>query len=186
MKRYVDFLKKVNCIRKANNPTCIVVYGGGANGKIIEKLLMENNIKVDYLVDSRANISDEARNVYSPNRLKEEKGSVLVIVSPHHIPYILEIDKKLEENGFKKNENYINFIQDQVIEENKKTYYFDPFLGINVLSDIEGFKISGNAESKNRIMILGNCTSTQSENTISWVDYLFDKIKCCGGRLRYF
>ena len=71
----------------------IIIGGSGINGKRIQQVLSMAKINVAYFVDSRQN-SD----VFSPNRLlAEDKNESLVIVSPHHIPYIMEIDRQLEE-----------------------------------------------------------------------------------------
>lgn len=138
------------------------------NGRQIQKTLSLVEISVEYFVDSRF-----GGDVFSPDRLTQEnKSECFVIVSPHHIPYIMEIDKKLEKWGWVKDDNYINFVTDDIILANQEINYFDPFLGYSQVRDIEGFTIYGHRESQNKIIILGNCTSTPNKLAKIWVDYL--------------
>ena len=123
MKRYVDFLEKVKqyCYER------IIIWGAGVNGRQIKKLLEVAEIDVHYMVDTRHDLSN---GIYDPEVLKkEDKSRCLVIVSPHHIPYIKQIDSLLEEWGYTKDRNYINFVSDEEIQENSLITYFDPLLG---------------------------------------------------------
>lgn len=127
-----------------------------------------------YMVDTRHDLSN---GIYDPEVLKkEDKSRCLVIVSPHHIPYIKQIDSLLEEWGYTKDRNYINFVSDEEIQENSLITYFDPLLGYSKIGNIEGFKISGNVSSKNVIVILGNCTSLQNNLRKSWINFFIENL----------
>lgn len=170
MKRYVDFLEKVKqyCYER------IIIWGAGVNGRQIKKLLEVAEIDVHYMVDTRHDLS---KGIYDPEVLKkEDKSRCLVIVSPHHIPYIKQIDSLLEEWGYTKDRNYINFVSDEEIQENSLITYFDPLLGYSKIGNIEGFKISGNVSSKNVIVILGNCTSLQNNLRKSWINFFIENL----------
>lgn len=166
MQRYIDFIERINYYKTNKR---IIIWGAGLNGRQIHRLLSLHEINVEYFVDTR---HDEDR-VFPPDRLlSENKQEFLVVVSPHHIPYILDIDEKLEKWGWQKGENYINFVTDDVIEANRELTYFDPFLGFSQIRDIEGFQIYGVEEKGKRIIVLGNCTSVPNKLSKIWVDYL--------------
>lgn len=166
MRRYADFIERIT----AHKGKRIIIWGGGINGRQIYKALSLAEIRVEYFVDSRP-----GKDVFPPDRLMEEnKSECIVIVSPHHIPYILDIDKKLAEWGWVKDDNYINYITDDIIQSNVEVNYFDPFLGYSQIRDMEGFTIYGDGDSPNRIVLLGNCTSIPDKLGKIWVDYLHE------------
>lgn len=164
MKEYADFLKRVIPYSRRK----IIIWGAGIGGIQIQKALAILGISVKYFVDSR---QDE--NIFSPDKLiEEDKTDTLVVVSPRHIPYIIQIDEQLENWGWEKEVNYINYVSDTNILAHKQETYFDPFLGYSQIRDMEGFQIYGSKESENRIVVLGNCTSVSNRAVTMWVDYL--------------
>lgn len=166
MRRYIDFIERITPYREKR----IIIWGSGISGRQIYKILSLVGINVEYFVDSRP-----GEDVFFPDRLiTENKLECLVIVSPHHIPYIMDIDKRLEEWGWMKDNNYMNFVTDDIIQEQYDINYFDPFLGYSQVRDIEGFTIYGDRESQNRLIILGNCTSAPNKFRKKWMDYLRD------------
>lgn len=148
------------------------------NGQQIKKALSIIKISVAYFVDSR-----QVDGVFAPDKLLlEDKNKSLVIVSPHHIPYINKINKNLEEWGRMKDNNFINFVTDDIIKANQEISYFDPFLGFSQIRDIEGFYLYGDLKCQNKIVLLGNCTSLPNKLGKSWVDWFADKFVQGGGR----
>lgn len=167
MQRYSDFLERIVPYKDRK----IIIWGAGVNGQQIKKALSIHKINVAYFVDSR-----QGDGVFSPDKiLSEDKAKSMVIVSPHHIPYINAIDRDLKEWGWIKDNNFINFVTDDIINANQEITYFDPFLGFSQLRDIEGFYIRGDMKCKNRIVLLGNCTSLPNKLGKSWVEWFVEK-----------
>lgn len=181
MKRYVEFFEKFeNSEYKKKD---IIIYGAGINGTLLFEGFKKINVNILYFIDNR--LSKEVKSnsfkgipIYDSLKLsKDHTENELIVVSPHHIPFITEINKQLENMGYQKNKEYINFVPDEVIRLNSQENYFDPFLGFSQKYDIEGFRISGEENSKNKIIVLGNCTSLQTiEGQKSWVDYLYEHL----------
>lgn len=172
MRRYVEFLERME--RYADKK--VIIWGAGINGRQIEKALSLMHLKAAYFVDSR-----QMDGVFATDKLSEEdKDKCLVIVSPHHIPYIVSIDEQLEKWGWRANRNYINYVTDDIIQANRDITYFDPFLGFSQIWDIEGFHIRGEEKTAaHKIAVLGNCTSVPSRITVGWTNQF---MKMYGGR----
>lgn len=164
MRRYVEFLERVG----RHKDKKIIIWGAGISGKQIQKALSLAEIKVAYFVDSR-----QIEGVFATDKLLEEnKSECLVIVSPHHIPYIVKIDEILEKWGWTSNVNFINYVTDDIIQANQEISYFDPLLGFSQIKDIEGFSIHGDVKmAEHKIVVLGNCTSVSRKAADVWVDY---------------
>lgn len=166
MKRFTDFLDRIANYKGKR----IIIWGGGDHGtRIREVLTCYAGIPIAYTVDSR-----ELPGVFPTKRiLKEKKDQTLVVVSPHHMPYIFAIDRLLDSWGYKKNCNYINFIPDEDVDEALETFYFDPLLGY---SEKNGFSLKGNQSSNNSFLVLGNCTSLTNGHKKMWVDYFEQEV----------
>lgn len=170
MKRYMDFLQRVTSCELIKNRK-IVIWGAGIYGKNLGQLLRLNGIEVSYYVDERY---DEKKRVFSPEKLmKDSDGNLFIIVSPLHIPYILAIDSRLEEMGFKKDIDFTNFSDDKELSD-YTPYHYDLLLGYAKKKDFDGFRVFGNEKSKKSIAILGNCTSVDKD--LFWPDVFRDRL----------
>lgn len=104
MKRYVEFFEKFeNSEYKKKD---IIIYGAGINGTLLFEGFKKINVSILYFIDNR--LSKEVKSnsfkgipIYDSLKLsKDHTEKELIVVSPHHIPFITEINKQLENMGY--------------------------------------------------------------------------------------
>ena len=132
---------------------------------------------VEFFVDPEMDESETANRtfmgkpVFSMHRLLYENPSELAVILSVH--YRNHSCRKLENYGFKENEDFFNLHGYQSV---KNFNVFDPISGFSREEDIGGFHIHGNDDNHAlRIVTIGGATTDYDYSKLrSWPDYLHE------------